>query len=53
MSGKSRFWFKAALSSMYAVIFASTLMIIYVAGPWLETRYFPVVGKLTILQRSR
>ncbi len=50
MSGKSRFWFRAALSCMYAIIFASTLMIIYTAGPWLETRFWPVVSKLTILQ---
>ncbi len=38
------------MSAMYAIIFASTLMIIYTVGPWLETKYWPVVSKLTILQ---
>lgn len=50
MSNRTRFWLKAAYSVLYAIIFASTLMIISTVGPWLETKYWPVVSKLTILQ---
>lgn len=38
----------AVKSFSAAVIFVSTMLTIYTIGPALETRLFPVVGKLTI-----
>jgi hypothetical protein len=35
-----------------AVIFASVLYTIFVVGPAIETRFFPVVGKLSILSHT-
>jgi hypothetical protein len=31
------------------IIFAATIQTVLIVGPWIETRYFPPVSKLTIL----
>jgi hypothetical protein len=41
-------WIFKAFAS--AIIFASTLGVLYAVGPWVETRFFPVVEKLQILR---
>jgi len=51
--GKTHSMLSIAVKAICAgVIFASTLYAIWVVGPWLETRYFPAVGKLMIQQAT-
>lgn len=48
MSGKTKFWLAAVRTVLLAIIFCSTLMMIFFAGPWIETKFFPVVDTLSI-----
>jgi hypothetical protein len=46
---RARPWVARAVKAISsATIFGFTLYSVYTAGPWLETRFFPVVGKLEI-----
>lgn len=49
MSRKAHWAITAVKAICAAIIFAATLQTIFVIGPWVETKYFPPVSKLTIL----
>lgn len=44
----ARFVFAAAAGFCAAIIFACTLYFVFMVGPAVETRFFPVVSKLTV-----
>lgn len=46
-------WSLMIKATSAAVIFFCTLVVIFTLGPAIETRYFPVVGKLEILRVDR
>jgi hypothetical protein len=37
-------------SAFYAIMFVTVTFTVFTVGPWLESRVFPVVGKLVILR---
>ena len=50
MRPDATFIIKSALAS---IIFVATSYTAFLVGPWLETMYFPVVGRLTITAMER
>jgi len=42
------FWISAVKSMAAAIMFFSTIVLSLTVAPWLETRFYPPVGKITI-----
>lgn len=53
MAKRARFLYAAAVGFCAAVIFVSTLYVVFLVGPAIETRLAPVVSKLRVLSLTQ